>query len=449
MIKDLFERWKMRQPSLMRPLITQFLISQFIALLVCFLVMIALLIRVDSGGPFTDQRVSGVVARSIVRTSDGELKLLPSEEFNDFEREVPGLWFVAADANGRILSHGKVPIEYASLANSLNSFAHGDVRAREAPYELSTVIRREKSAAGDLTILGHGKITRLSYTVALAINLLALPVFAVLAIISFILTPWVVRKALAGVSRIAKEAEGIDVDRRGVRLSAQMVPKEIGPLVKAVNEALRRLDEGYERQRRFIASAAHELRTPIAVLRAKIETAPEAPARQLSINLARLSTLAEQLLDIHQLAQGPVEKLDLAALARQTAAELAPLVIGAGKSIEVKVDQPSWITGSPGAIQRVITNLVQNALEHGGEHVILSVAGTAIEVEDDGPGIPVEERDRVFEPFHRLHPRSYGSGLGLNLVQLVMEQHRGKVVIVEVDNGGTLVRAEFPKAADE
>ncbi len=439
---------KTRQPSLKRPLIAQYLISQLVALLSCFLVLIALLVRLDSGGLYTDQKLTSIIAKSIVRKDDGNLGLQITEDFETLKRDSPSMWFVASDAHGRRLSFGQVPPQYASLASSIGEFVDSDIRARDAPYILSTVIRRENSAAGELTILGHGKLTRLTYTLALAINVLAIPIFLVLALVSLIATPWVVRRALAGVSRIAQEAANIDVDSRGMRLSDDKVPKEIGPLVKAVNEALSRLDEGYERQQRFIASAAHELRTPIAVLRAKLEMAPEAPAKLLSVSLARLSTLAEQLLDIHQLDQGLIERLDLSVLVRQTVADLAPLVIGAGKTIEVQIEQLASVNGSSGAIQRVITNLIQNAVEHGGQRVMIRVIGAVIEVEDDGPGIPLEERDRVFEPFHRLHPRLTGAGLGLNLVQLVMERHRGKVSIMEADNGGTIVRAEFPSAND-
>lgn len=438
---------KTRQPSLKRPLIAQYLISQLLALLGCFLVLIAILVRLDSGGRYTDQTVTSVVAKSIVRQADGALVLQPTEDFEELRRDAPGMWFVAADTTGRSLSYGPVPAPYASLAASIGAFAHGDIRARAEPFDLSTVIRREKSAAGQLTILGHGRLTRLTYTLAMAMNVFALPIFLVLALVALIATPWIVRRALAGVSRIAQEAAHIDVDRRGIRLSADEVPKEIGPLVNAVNEALSRLDEGYERQHRFITSAAHELRTPVAVLRAKLEMAPEAPAKHLAVNLARLSTLAEQLLDVHQLDQGTMERVDLAALARLTVADLAPLVIEAGKTIEVERGSAVWISGSPGAIQRVITNLVQNAVEHGGPRVLVRVVGSVIEVEDDGPGIPPEERDRVFEAFHRLHPRSTGTGLGLNLVQIVMERHRGKVSIVEAAGGGTIFRAEFPQAA--
>nr|WP_245308938.1 histidine kinase dimerization/phospho-acceptor domain-containing protein [Aurantimonas sp. 22II-16-19i] len=125
----------------------------------------------------------------------------------------------------------------------------------------------------------------------MASNVVILPIFLLLAVTSLAVTPWIVRRSLAGVSRIAQEAEEIDTDRRGRRLSEAHVPIEIAPIVHAVNDALRRLDEGYERQRRFIASAAHELRTPIAVLRAKVDAAEDQATRRLATDVQRLATL--------------------------------------------------------------------------------------------------------------------------------------------------------------
>jgi two-component system, OmpR family, sensor histidine kinase TctE len=123
---------------------------------------------------------------------------------------------------------------------------------------------------------------------------------------------------------------------------------------------------------------------------------------------------------------------------------LAPLLIASGRTIEVAVDNVISIRGDVGAIKRVVTNLVQNAIEHGGRHVTIRVLGPGFEVEDDGPGIPPEERECVFEPFYRLRPRSTGTGLGLNLVRQVVERHGGHVSILGAPDGGTIVRVEFP-----
>jgi signal transduction histidine kinase len=211
-----------------------------------------------------------------------------------------------------------------------------------------------------------------------------------------------------------------------------------------VNDALRRLDEGYEQQRRFIASAAHELRTPIAVLRAKIDAADDPAMRRFSVDVLRLATLAEQLLDLQRLdTDRSDEDLDLATLVRRVVGDVAPLLIASDCTIEVLIDDNRRCRGDAGALERVVTNLVQNAVEHGGRHVTVRVGGAAFEVADDGPGIPPEERERVFEPFHRLRPRPTGSGLGLNLVRQAVERQGGRVSILEAASGGAIVRVDL------
>ncbi|MGO7017092.1 sensor histidine kinase [Rhizobium leguminosarum] len=404
----------------------------------------ALALRMDSGGLYTDEAITPVIARAIVRDQDGGLSVRETPELAELRDKSPDLWFVAEDDAGRNVTLGDIPSQYVSLLGRLGDLSYAHLRDRSPPYRLSAVIRREVAAAGTLTILGHGKLTGVSLIVLLASNVIVIPIFLALALISLLVTPWIVRQALAGVSKIAKEAEKIDVNQRGRRLSEEYVPREIAPLVKAVNDALRRLDEGYEQQRRFIASAAHELRTPIAILRLKIDTATEPATRKLSADVVRLSNLAEQMLDVQRLdAEKADESVDFGALARRVAADLAPLLIASARTIEVQIEGASSLRGDAGAIERVMTNLIQNAIEHGGRLVILRVTGSGFEVEDDGPGIPHGERDRVFEPFHRLRPRSTGSGLGLNLVQQIIERHDGRVSILSAPGGGTIVRAEF------
>lgn len=434
-----------RPPSLKWPLIVQPLLLQFAILCISFPVIVALALRADSGGPYTDERITPVIAAAIVRNADGGLKVRMTEQLAALRAETPAMWFVAEDDNGRRVGFGPVPAQFSAFTGVLPHLSYGHVRDRVAPHVLSAVIRREDSPAGPVTILGHGKLAQIGFTVIAASSVAALPIFGLMVVVSLVAIPWIVRRSLAGVARIAREAERIDASRRGMRLSEAQVPSEIAPLVRAVNEALGRLDEGYERQRRFIASAAHELRTPIAILRVKVDAATDPAMRRLGSDVERLANLAEQMLDLQRLDSAwRDEEFDLAALVRRVAGDLAPLLIASSRSIEVVVDGAQPVRGDAGAIERVVTNLVQNAIEHGGRHVVVRVAGSSFEVEDDGPGIPPEERERVFEPFHRLRPRSAGSGLGLHLVQQVVERHGGRVALLGAPGGGTLARVEFP-----
>lgn len=436
-----------RQPSLKWRLILQPMVFHLMVLLVAFFLLLMVLVRADSGGQYTVETFAKVAAEAVIRRDDGSLEVRMTPELAELRGKAPAAWFVAEDERGRYVSFGEVPTQYASLIGHLREISYGDLRGRDASKRLAVVVRQETGPAGKLTVIGHGELRTLTWNVVLAANVIVIPMFVLLALVTIISTPIIVNRSLAGVARIADEANRIEANRRGIRLTETEVPKEIGPLVRAVNDALSRLDEGYERQRRFIASAAHELRTPIAILRVKVDAANDPTARRLSGEIARLSTLAEQLLDLHRLDEvGPKERIDLASLVRRVAADLAPLLIGSGKSVEVSADDCRPINGNIGAIERVVSNLVQNAAEHGGQRVLVRVYETTIEVEDDGPGIAPEDRDRVFEPFQRLRPRPSGVGLGLSLVQQVVERHGGRITILDAAAGGALVRVVFPQA---
>lgn len=434
-----------RQPSLKWPLIFKPLAFHLVVLVLAFFALLMLLVRADSGGYFTHQTFAPIAAEAVHRTIDGSLQVEMTPALIEALKTAPAAWFVAEDDLGNHVSFGAVPPVYVSLLGNLSGITHGDLRGRDADNRLSTIVRRQSSPAGMLTVLAHGEQSTLTLQMALAANVVAIPIFVLLALVTLVSTPLIVRRALAGVSRTAEEASRISANSWGQRLTEAAVPVEIVPLVRAVNEALDRLDEEHARQRRFVAAAAHELRTPIAILRLKVD-ATDAPAtRSLSIDVARLATLAEQLLDLHRLDDGdPTERVDLGQLAKRVAAELAPLLIEMDRAVSVVLDAPASVSGDPGAIERVLSNLVQNAAEHGGHQVVVRVHGRCIDVEDDGPGIPPQERERVFEPFQRLRPRQTGAGLGLNLVKQVVERHGGEVTILDAPSGGALIRVQFP-----
>lgn len=433
-----------RPPSLRRPLIVYPLVVNFAILIVSFAIIVAVAIRFDSGGPYTDEQIIPVIAGAIERDEAGQLRVAMTPELAGLRSRTPELWFVAEDDSGRSVSFGEVPRHYGSLVGRLSDLTFAQMRDRNPPYALAAVVRKQKTGIGELTILGHGALSDLSLMVILASNIIVLPIFVLLALTSLLVTPWIVRRSLAGVQRIAREAETIDAHTRGRSLSEDEAPREVAPLVSAFNAALRRLDEDHERQRRFLGFAAHELRTPIAVLRSKVESSDEAETRALAGDIQRLATLAEQLLDLQRLDnQEHRESFDLAALVRRTLADLAPLVIAGGKTVALTGAAGRSFLGDPAAIERVVMNLVQNAAEHGGQHIVVRLTDAGFEVEDDGPGIPQEERSRVFEPFYRLRPSSAGSGLGLNLVKEVIARHGGRVDILDSPAGGTIVRVEL------
>jgi len=268
--------------------------------------------------------------------------------------------------------------------------------------------------------------------------------------VTLLVMPTVIHRAMRGVRRLAQQAQQLDIARPGARLDTRLVSSEIAPLVDAFNDAIGKVQQGYAARDKFLADAAHELRVPIAVVQARLSQLPQdALKAQLLNDVARLGNVAEHLLDLQRLDRSvdTLQPLDLAALARTAAAELAPLVIGAGYGFAVEApERPVWIVGDGIALGRVIANLVHNAIVHGGGRGTITVrldpAGT-LEVSDQGDGVPADDREAIFEPFHRLRAAGSGSGLGLHLVKEIVQHHGGTVSVGEAGGGGASFRIVF------
>jgi two-component system, OmpR family, sensor histidine kinase TctE len=271
---------------------------------------------------------------------------------------------------------------------------------------------------------------------------------------TLITVPIVVRGSMKSVRQVARHADEIDVEKRGARLADQTVPLEIQPLVRGFNAALTRVSDGYDIRDRFLASAAHELRAPIAILRARIDAMDPCPERtRLLGDTSRLWNLAEQLLDLQRFNgdAAACQLLDLARVTSDAVADIAPLTLESGNDIEFDAPEaPVWIQGDALALTRVIMNLVQNAMVHADGHGTISVsvgASGQITVTDHGNGISPEERERIFEPFYRTRPSSSGTGLGLHLARQVVERHGGSIDVTDAEHGGACFRVRLPLAA--
>ncbi|WP_342236282.1 sensor histidine kinase [Inquilinus sp. OTU3971] len=319
----------------------------------------------------------------------------------------------------------------------------GDLRATEGS-PLTSQIARTPSPAGEVKIMFGGRLQTESFAALLfeRMKVIYLPFLAFTLIAAFVSVPILVKRALAGVDRITDIAASIDIDRRGQRLPLEDVPAEVLPLVKAVNAALARLDHGYTRQKRFLADAAHELRTPIAILHTNLEAMPDSRLQRKLLNhVARLANTAEELLDLHRLDNSvqPMQQVDLVPLCQSVAGDLAPSAIAGGYELSFSADRDRIpVHGDAGALERVISNLVRNAIEHGGgqgQIRIIASHPNVMEISDEGPGIPPAQREDVFEPFYRVLPRRSGAGLGLNLVRQIVQRHSGQVSIVPSDRG--------------
>jgi signal transduction histidine kinase len=328
----------------------------------------------------------------------------------------------------------------------VNVFAEADIRGSKDTREIAS-IENVSSPVGEIRILFGGNSEKgspflaiLKGTYPIYVPLLALAVPAI-----FFTVPRIVRRALVGLNDVVSKATEIEPRRQGARLPTGKVPKEVLPLVVAFNGVLERLEHEFQKRQRFLIDAAHELRTPIAIMQTRIEGTMEGEERErLLKDIARLAQAAEQLLDFERNDQTTdlYEMVDLVELAKAVVADLAPIAIAAGYEIAFQSEVDRLVRrGSFSALERALNNLVRNAIEHGGNAGLISVsvsAGGQIAVEDQGPGIPLDQQELVFEPFYRVTPRSTGAGLGLSLVRQIVTNHGGRVAIASKAAGTKL-----------
>lgn len=444
-------RWRLVRRLL---LLQAILLCVAIAAVLAVLIGSGMLLRLES-----EDNVVNAMREAVDRDATGRLQLRPTAELARLRREVPELWFTVRDRAGQSIAEGTVPPEYARIGAALDDVGYarfgwnlGDASADRPTAHLRWI----DTPAGRIQVLTGpgGKIPPGRYLAATALSLAApaVPLLAIMALATLLATPIVVRRALAGLHTVAAQAAHIDADRRATRLPTGDVPREVLPLVTAINAALGRLDDGYERQQRFLLDAAHELRTPIAILQTRCELLErDSLGQRLREDVARLATLAEQLLDLQRLRSAASQRvpLDLGAVAREVVADTAPLALGAGYSLVFDASpDPCIVQGDRGALQRALTNLIQNAVEYGGRRGQIAVtlhADGSLDVIDEGDGIPEAERERIFEAFHRLAPGHRGAGLGLHLVQEIARAHGGSVAALAHTRGAHL-RLRIPRA---
>jgi signal transduction histidine kinase len=261
-----------------------------------------------------------------------------------------------------------------------------------------------------------------------------------------------VRKSLFPLQRLSALAEGIRPGSSDVRLPQAGVPEEISPLVKAVNSALDRLDEGLQQQREFTANAAHQLRTPLAVISANIDLMEDRiVAAKLRYDVDLMSRIITQLLLVARLETLNIrldDQVELRSVVREAAENLGPLAISTQKTLEVdEPARPVFVRGNTHAVAAAVSNLIENALNHspsGGAVRIRVTSNPSIEVLDSGPGVPPDLHEKIFERFWRGESSKEGAGLGLAIVRRIMRTLEGDVSVSNAPGGGARFSLEFP-----
>ncbi|MCC2956119.1 sensor histidine kinase N-terminal domain-containing protein [Massilia sp. IC2-477] len=279
---------------------------------------------------------------------------------------------------------------------------------------------------------------------------------AVMMPILMLVVWWVVSGSLDPVARVRSQVASRQADDLSP-VSEAGLPDEVRPLVQELNLLFGRVKTAFDAQQTFVADAAHELRTPLAALRLQaqsLDRAESPEARKLAVSrltagIDRATRLVEQLLVLARqeaaATSTAARPVDLSDLARRTVADLAGVAAAKGVDMGVHHADPATVEGQPDALHILLRNLVDNAIKYtpqGGtaDISVRSEAGNiSVTVEDSGPGIPPEERERVFDRFYRVAgSEAAGSGLGLAIIKAIAERHGATLALGQSERLGGL-----------
>jgi heavy metal sensor kinase len=277
-----------------------------------------------------------------------------------------------------------------------------------------------------------------------------------------------VRQALAPVRRIIDAAKAITSSNLGQRLPVTQTSDELEHLSLVLNEMIGRIEEAFQHSQRFSADASHELRTPLTIMRVELESisqeadidrATREKIGSILEETERMGKMVEGLLAISRLETGEavinVSRFDLGGLVAATAEQIALLADEKQITVRRVASEPVEVWGDRFRLQQVIVNLMDNAIKYsprGGEIILNTRAtggGAALEVLDDGPGIPPEALPHVFERFFRADSvRTHsvnGTGLGLSIVRSICLAHGGTVEASNRPEGGCRIIVRLPR----
>ena len=394
-------------------------------------------------------------AAAEVLASGGALGLL-AEDDDDTVAQV-------IDRGGRVVAASPSLVGEARRAPLLDDPAAGRQATVDVPgraHRFVAVAAEADTPDGRRTVIVAGSLDEANDATGTLGGLLVIGLPLVLTVAA--LTTWrVVGRALAPVEAVRRTAEGVSAADLSGRVPVSDTGDEVARLGVTMNRMLDRLQQAQVRQRRFVSDASHELRSPIATLRQHAEVAAEHPERIPGDALAetvrtealRLQGLVDDLLllaraDEHTVAphRQPLDLDDVVLdevrhLQSTTELEINATGVSAGA-----------VDGDPDALRRVVRNVLDNAVRHAARRVAVALTeqgGTVqLLVEDDGPGVPPEDRHRVFERFVRLDDARArdrgGSGLGLAIVAELVAAHGGTVTIGDANLGGARIELTLP-----
>lgn len=451
----------MKNRSLALRLVFYLVVAQLAAFTIAWVVTIALGLSgvelfATSWDELATTRAANHVIESLVAGEGGVVRIEPTPELRAELERAPSMKYAVFDSSKRPLA-GSSPELAAMLPGLIGvspSHTHF-VLPGDRDLVPQGLMEPRSTRFGRLHVAVHGQKFRwddLFYAWREEFKWLA--VYLAAATLLSTATAWfAVRWGLFPLRAVADEAAHIDMNSLDQRLSSSGVPTEINPLVDAMNEALSRLDAGAALQRRFTANAAHELRTPIAILSTRLDAPEEATFKaDLKRDARRILNIVEQLLAaarIESRAADLIDEVDLVAIARAAVADGALLTIRNGRQIALDAPgAPVLVRGSRDAIESVVANLIDNAAraEPINGTVLVRVSTDAmVEVIDHGEGVAESDRQLIFEPFWRKTDTRPGTGLGLAIAKEIMDAHGGRISVEETPGGGATFKLFFQR----
>jgi signal transduction histidine kinase len=400
------------------------------------------------------QAAAAIINHATVVDPGRELTIRSTDGIQELKSVSPNLWYVVSYDNltndfGRELRPalpfslpytGPIGFSVLNTRDQKNSFCLAVVR--RGTSELVMMIGGAQ--------VGLGQIAR-SFVLRnlFPVFLLAIAFASTVAAGAFLSARFVARS----IERVTKLALAIEPTAPQASISLDDVPIELKPLARALNRAFQEIDAYIQRQRRFLGNAAHQLRTPLTLLRAKIEDVTE-PALKVELvrDVRRLSSLVSAMLDLARLQDHAIEKrpIDLAVVTRDVLADFSPSALDAG--IELSLEQVEEGTlvvhGVEAAVRSALANLVGNALvhAHGAGRVVANINRGSVSICDDGAGIS-SNSERI-EPFQTGNSSKEGYGLGLSIVQEIMAAHGGALIVTSTPGRGTTASLRFPEASE-
>jgi two-component system sensor histidine kinase QseC len=409
----------------------------------------------------TARILEGMMTRKLIESSrDHLLQSLAATDLNtsrvdDLEEYEEKLFFAVIDKSGQVLL--KSPFAPTLPPRLLDSgFAEF-----EADNRLWTSFALD-SRHDELRILvGASKDLRNELSESI-LNGLIWPLVLMLPAIIFLLL-YLIKLALTPLNRVGEALRSQNIQHLQP-INVDGIPAEIKPLVSSLNQMIENLDQAYQRERRFVSDASHELRNPLAALLINVENALEEnrdadmadSLNAMHHSIKRLVHLVAQLLQLshseNPLTQQNFESVDIHQMCRQVIERLRSAAVAHGQHLKCATPvTPCSIRGSESLLQSLLTNLVENAIRYSGEgsQIVIDcrrdASGTWLSIDDSGPGIDDAIRQDALKRFNRGNRNDRGgAGLGLSIVQVIADAHDAGLILDKSTLGGLRVSIHFP-----